>query len=73
MIESIVELREFMKEEYPNATEEESVYYMQGYFKGIEDARKDVLKRMKQNGKDNDDRITKGTDSPKTINVESES
>lgn len=56
MIESIVELREFMKKEYPNATEEEIVFYMHGYFKGIEDTRLDVLERMKLNGKNNDDK-----------------
>lgn len=73
MIESIVELREFMAEEYPDATEKECVYYMYGYFKGIEDTRKDVLKRMNQNGKDNNNRTTEGPDSSETVDAGSES
>lgn len=69
MIESIVELREFMEKEYPEAEEGEIVHFMHGYFKGIEDTRIDVLRRMKANGKSNEDRPTESSEHDKGINA----
>lgn len=62
-----------MKEEYPEAEEGEIVHYMHGYFKGIEDTRVDVLRRIKANGKDNEDRPSASGEDDKGINAGAES
>ena len=70
MMQSIIEMREYIEKTYPDMKEDEYIAFMHGYFLGIEHSREDVLERFRQSVSKSEEELKEKEDESLAKNIQ---